>query len=47
LPADTARPHVGENYLADIGVPPALYARPELGLNVGPLFASADLLRLD
>lgn len=47
LLADTARPHVGEIYLADIGVPPALYARPELGLIVGPLFAASDLLRLD
>jgi NAD(P)H-hydrate epimerase len=47
LLTETARPHVGELYLADIGVPPALYARPGLGLNVGPLFAASDLLRLD
>ncbi len=35
---------VGELYLADIGVPPALY-RP-MGLEVGPLFALGEILRL-
>ena len=35
---------VGELYLADIGVPPSLYA--ELGLQVGPVFARADVVRL-
>lgn len=43
-PAAAAR--VGELYLADISVPPDLYAGPGLGLAVGPLFAEADLLRL-
>jgi NAD(P)H-hydrate epimerase len=43
LLADTAG-YVGELYLADIGVPPALYAG--LGLTVGPLFARADVVRL-
>ncbi len=37
---------VGELYLADISVPPALYAQPPLGLEVGPLFAQSDLIRL-
>lgn len=41
-----AAAYVGELYLADIGVPPALYAGAGLGLTVGPLFATADILRL-
>lgn len=38
--------HVGELYVADIGVPPALYARPPLRLDVGPVFARAEILRI-
>lgn len=38
--------HVGELYLADIGVPPALYAREPLNLTVGPIFAAGDIVRL-
>jgi NAD(P)H-hydrate epimerase len=38
--------YVGELYLADISVPPALYANPELGLRVGPIFAESDIVRL-
>ena len=37
--------HVGELYLADISVPPKLYAR-FLGIEVGPIFAKGDILRL-
>jgi len=38
---------VGELYLADIGVPPSLYASPSLGLEVSSrLFASGDIVRL-
>lgn len=37
---------VGELYLADISVPPELYAGPALGLKVGPLFARSDIIRL-
>ncbi len=37
---------VGELYLADISVPPSLYAEPALALRVGPLFAESDILRL-
>ena len=43
---DAARLRVGELYLADIGVPPELYARPPLNLDVGPVFAQADVVRL-
>jgi len=37
---------VGELYLADISVPPSLYAEPALGLEVGHLFARSDIIRL-
>lgn len=40
-----AKPYLGELYLADIGVPPSLYASA-LGLPVGPLFAREEILRL-
>lgn len=36
--------YVGDLYLADIGVPPALYER--LGIRVGPIFARRSLLKL-
>lgn len=39
-----ARAVVGELYLADISVPPELYA--SLGLQVGPLFAQHEVVRL-
>ncbi len=39
-----AAPFVGELYLADIGVPPQLYAG--LGLEVGPIFAQDEIVRL-
>lgn len=38
--------HVGELYLADISVPPALYGKPPLKMAVGPLFAKEDVIRL-
>ena len=38
--------HVGALYLADISVPPSLYATPALGLEVGPIFAMSDVVRL-
>jgi NAD(P)H-hydrate epimerase len=41
----TRREQVGELYLADISVPPALYEKA-LGLKVGPLFAESDVIRL-
>lgn len=38
---------VGELYLADIGVPPDLYAGPGLEMEVGPIFAKESIIRLD
>ncbi len=38
--------HVGELYLADISVPPGLYSSAALGLQVPPIFAASDVLRL-
>jgi NAD(P)H-hydrate epimerase len=38
--------HVGELYLADISVPPSLYAGPTLGLDIGPVFALEEIIRL-
>lgn len=46
LRAPGARDHVGELYLADISVPPALYSRAPLSLTFGPVFASGDVVRL-
>lgn len=37
---------VGELYLADISVPPGLYTRDPLNLEVGPIFAKSDVVRL-
>jgi NAD(P)H-hydrate epimerase len=44
LPA--ARQHVGSLLVADIGVPPELYARPELGLEVQAIFGEGAIVRL-
>ena len=46
LRAPGAEQHVGELYVADISVPPALYAEPALGIKVGYLFAQDEILRL-
>jgi NAD(P)H-hydrate epimerase len=46
LLTDQAAPNVGELYLADISVPPALYAGPALQLAVGPIFAANDIVRI-
>ncbi len=46
LCAEGARVNTGELYLADIGVPPELYAEPALALSVGPIFAHDDVIRL-
>jgi len=47
LRADGVDGHVGELYLADIGVPPSLYNGPSLALPpVGPLFATGEIVRL-
>jgi NAD(P)H-hydrate epimerase len=42
-----AKAWVGELYLADISVPPELYARPSLGLTVGPIFADDSIVRVE
>ncbi len=46
LRAPGVEAQVGELYLADISVPPSLYAEPALALHVGPLFAESEILRL-
>ena len=46
LRADGVEAKVGELYLADISVPPELYASPMLRLKVGSIFAGNDILRL-
>jgi len=47
LRTTTAEHLIGELYLADIGVPPSLYASPSIALpSVGPLFATGDIVRL-
>jgi NAD(P)H-hydrate epimerase len=51
LPKTGLRParaagYVGELYLADIGIPPVVYERPELGFEIGALFARGEVLRL-
>ena len=45
LLAAAAARRTGRLYLADIGLPAALYAR--LGLDVGPLFAASRIIELD
>lgn len=40
------RAHVGELYLADISVPPELYAKPAIGLGVPTLFSESEILEL-
>lgn len=44
LLADSARPFVGDLYLADISVPPELYRR--LGIEIGPLFNDDTIVRI-
>lgn len=46
LKANTANKNVGELYLADIGVPPQLYSRAPLNIDVPMLFEHEDLLRI-
>ena len=46
LRSESTREHVGELYLGDIGVPPELYGRPPLGIKVGPIFATDDIIRI-
>lgn len=46
LITETAKPYVGRLYLADIGVPPELYASPTLGLQVKSPFATDTIIAL-
>ncbi len=46
LRADGVSAQVGELYLADISVPPMLYASLALNIKVGSLFAESDIIRL-
>lgn len=46
LRSEAASGIMGELYVADIGVPPQIYSRDPLNLEVGPIFAESDLLRL-
>ena len=46
LRATGVEERVGELYLADISVPPSLYAEPALALKVKYLFAKSDIIRL-
>ncbi len=46
LRAPKVQAQVGELYLADISVPPELYAIESLKLHVGPIFATSDVVRL-
>ncbi|MBI4219225.1 MAG: NAD(P)H-hydrate epimerase [Chloroflexi bacterium] len=41
-----ARPYVGELYVGDLSVPPSLYERPEIGVKVGPIFATEEIIRV-
>jgi NAD(P)H-hydrate epimerase len=46
LRSSGAADNVGELYLADISVPPALYAAPALQLKVGAIFEESEIIRL-
>ena len=46
LLGENAADAFGAFYLADISVPPALYAASSLNLEVGPFFALSDVVRL-
>ncbi|MEM7117360.1 MAG: NAD(P)H-hydrate epimerase [Chloroflexota bacterium] len=43
---DGVEAQIGELYLADISVPPELYAEPALQISVGHIFAENDIVRL-
>ncbi len=42
-----AKKYVGDLYLADIGVPPELYAAASLKLSVGPIFATSSMIQVE
>lgn len=45
--SEEAKKVTGELYLADISVPPSLYACPTLGIEIPELFAKSDLLKIN
>lgn len=45
LLVESARPFVGDLYVADIGVPPQVYER--MGIHVGPIFAQEDIIKIE
>jgi NAD(P)H-hydrate epimerase len=47
LTTSQAKPFVGDLYLADIGVPPELYAAPSLGLEVGHIFIQGTIQHME
>ncbi len=46
LRSQSARERVGELYLADISVPPRLYASVPPGFDVPPIFAESDIVKV-
>ena len=44
--SEAAMERIGELYLGDISVPPGLYGRAPLGLDVGPIFSTEEIVRL-
>ena len=46
LMRETVKQFVGELYLGDISVPPQLYGLPDVEVQVGPIFAQSDIVRL-
>ncbi|MCI0782045.1 MAG: NAD(P)H-hydrate epimerase [Chloroflexi bacterium] len=46
LHVEAAKVLVGELYLGDIGVPKELYASPPLNIDLGPVFAEDDIIRV-
>ena len=46
LRVEAAKARVGELYLGDISVPKELYASPALNIELGPIFAEDDIIRL-
>ncbi|MFM2376949.1 MAG: Bifunctional NAD(P)H-hydrate repair enzyme Nnr [Bacteroidota bacterium] len=43
---EVCRAMVGEVFLGDLAVPPALYGAPGLEMKVGPIFSESDIVRL-
>jgi NAD(P)H-hydrate epimerase len=41
-----SKSYIGDHFCADISVPPALYAEPGIDLQVPPVFAKSDIVRI-